>query len=108
MKVYSGITDAALIKQIKTNAKAVGLDKIDYKGFYLLKKLGAKNKSTRGYPDAFVAGRGSVSLVGKDEFVWIVVEGIREWFKTSPVLSCKKTKEGYKIETENSYYLLVD
>jgi hypothetical protein len=95
-----------LVADIRANAMQVGLDKLDYEGFYTLKKLGAKNESPLGYPNQYTVIKGSVCLIGNEDFVAIYMTGISEWFKTSPVMSCKKTKQGFKIETENSFYLL--
>lgn len=108
MKIHELIVKSKpeLVADIRTNAMTVGLDKIDYEGFYTLKKLGAKNKSPLGYPNAYTVTKGSVCLIGNQDFVAIYVTGMRDWFKTSPVVSCKKVKNGFKIETENSYYLL--
>lgn len=93
-------------------AKAAGLDKIDYESVYKLVKLGAKRPSGKGYPDKMIALlRGTFWLISaKDKgelFVWLYGSWINgEWFKTSPILSCKKVKGGYKIETQNSFYKL--
>ena len=95
------------VQDIKANALRVGLDKIDFNEVYTLKKLGAKTSSPRGYPDAYTVIRnGKVCLIGNNDFVAIYVSGLSDWFKTSPVIGVKKTKDGIRIETENSYYLL--
>lgn len=108
MKVHSEIESAKpeLVADIRANAAKVGLDKIDFEEFYTLKKLGAKKSSPRGYPDAYTVIKGKVCLIGNTDFVAIWVDGLRDWFKTSPVIGVKKTKAGIRIETENSYYLL--
>src|SRR6185295_11832076 len=110
MKVHEDIVAQRpdLVQDIKANAMTVGLDKIDFEEFYTLKKLGAKTSSPRGYPDAYTVIKGKVCLIGNENFVAIYVNGLRDWFKTSPVIGVKKTKDGIRIETENSYYLLCD
>lgn len=109
MKVHEAIIEQRpdLESTIKANAMKVGLDKIDFGDTYTLKKLGAKNSSPRGYPDAYTVIRnGYVRLIGNEDLVAIYVSGISDWFKTSPVIAVRKTKTGIRIETENSYYLL--
>jgi hypothetical protein len=99
--------------QVKRVATLIGLDQIDYGVTYSLVKIGAKKESSLGYPDAMVAIKeGEFELVGvnTDEgcLVWLVgYESLGfNWFKTSPVKSCKKIKNGFRIETENSFYEL--
>lgn len=102
------------LKGPKAEAKAldVGLDKIDYESVYKLTKLGAKRASAMGYPDKMIAlHKGKFSIVAAEQdnevFVWIVGFWINgESFKTSPIQSVRKTKAGFRIETENSLYLL--
>jgi len=108
MKIHEMIEQERpeLAKAIKANAAKVGLQEIDYSGYYTLKKLGSKNPSPRGYPDMYTVCKGAVCLIGNEDFAAIFVTGLRDWFKTSPVISCKKVSNGFKIETENSYYLL--
>jgi hypothetical protein len=110
MKVHSLIVEDKpdYVDLIKKNAKKVGLDKIDFDGFYTVKKLGAKNPSPRGYPDAYTVIKGSVVLIGNKEEVALYFNGLSDWFKTSAIISCKKVKNGYKVETTNSLYLLED
>lgn len=109
MKVHEDIIEhrPSFVKLIKSNAKKVGLDKVDFNDTYTLKKLGAKTSSPRGYPDAYTVIRnGYVRLIGNEEFVAIYVASLRDWFKTSPVVKVEETNEGIRIETENSIYLL--
>ena len=109
MKVHEAIVENKpdFVKKIKANAEKVGLNKIDFNDTYTLRKLGAKNESPRGYPNAYTVIRnGYVRLIGNEEFVAIYVSGLRDWFKTSPVIGVEETNEGIRIETENSYYLL--
>ena len=95
-----------LVSDIKANAMKVGLDKIDFDKVYTLKKLGAKTSSPRGYPDAYTVIKGTVCLIGNEDDVAIFVSGLRDWFKTSGIIDVKKTKDGIRLETFNSYYLL--
>lgn len=98
-----------LVKGIKAAAKKVGLDKLDCTSHYTLKKLGAKTKSPHGYPNKYTVCKGLVTIVGDGgDNVWLAMESLQSWFKTSPVVSCKITDEGYKIETANSFYMLED
>lgn len=108
MKVHSAIVEARpeLETLIKSNAKKLGLDIIDFEKFYTLKKLGAKVSSPRGYPDAYTVTKGKVCLIGNDELVAIYVNGISDWFKTSGIVKVKTVKEGILLETLNSVYLL--
>lgn len=99
---------------IKRIAITIGLSEIDYNESYDLIKLGAKNQSELGYPDKMTAfQKGKVYLVGNTDkdginCVWLIIENISSWFKTSPILSCKKSKNNsFLIETQNSYYKLV-
>ena len=89
-------------------AQSIGLDSIDSQKVYKLKKLGSKKSSSKGYPDAFDVIQGTVSLVGLDDQVWLLLlgSGRFEWFKTSPILSCKETELCFELETENSFYIL--
>ena len=109
MKLHPAVTKFK--SEIKRVATLRGLSQIDFDEPYSLYKTGAKNASRMGYPDEMLALRqGMFSIVGTKDgdetFVWIVGEGLRDWFKTSPILSCKKEGKVYKIETENSYYEL--
>jgi hypothetical protein len=88
------------------NAAKVGLDQIE-DVVYSLHKIGEKNASSRGYPTKFRIGRGYVSLIGTDDDVWIYLEGLKDWFKTSPVLKVTKLPNGYALETKNSFYELI-
>lgn len=109
LKLHPAVTKFK--SEIKRVATLRGLSLIDFDETYSLVKTGAKRKTSNGHPDKMIAlGRGVVSVVGTvqdgETFVWIAVESISEWFKTSPILSCKKQDDIYKIETENSYYEL--
>jgi hypothetical protein len=109
VRLHPGVTRHK--SEIKRVATLLGLNQIDFDETYSLYKLGAKNASRLGYPDKMLAMRaGGVAIVGVVEeektHVWIVVESLRDWFKTSPIVSCKKDGENFLIETENSYYEL--
>jgi hypothetical protein len=101
MKIFSKV-DKKYHKDIKKNAKRVGLDLIGPEWFRLY-KTGVKSLNYK--MDDYV-DQGEVSLVGNDEHVWIVVNNHGSWFKTSPVLECTKTRAGFDIETLNSFYRL--
>lgn len=94
-------------RAVRALAKKIGLTQIPQES-YTLVKLGAKNSSPRGYPDAFKVIRGVPAIVGDPEgrYVWIAIARISEWYKTSPILSVKQTELGFEFETENSFYRL--
>lgn len=94
-----------ITKELKAQAKKVGLDKIEY-GYYNLIKTGEKRASPYGYPAQFLANRGVVSVIGNKEAVGIFIQNTQDWFKTSAVLSCKEVEDGYAFETLNSFYKL--
>lgn len=111
MKIHPMVTKYK--SEIKRVASINGVADIDFEQTYTLIKKGAKVKSGMGYPDEMVAlEQGSFSVVGTKDIlsdevlVWIVGESLFGWFKTSPIISCKPIKSGYKIETENSFYEL--
>lgn len=91
---------------IKSNAKKVGLDWPNFDKHYILKKLSAKTSSPLGYPDSYTVLSGHISLIGNVDFVSLYMESLLGWFRTSPVISCKKSDTGFEIETENSVYFL--
>lgn len=103
MEIFKGV-DEELIPTITENAKKVGLDKINYKEFYQLKKIGAKNKNPRGYPDEYFVIKGLPYVIGDKEYVWLYFNGIRAWFKTSPIVKVEEIEGGYRFETLNSVY----
>ena len=109
LKLHPAVTKFK--SEIKRVATLRGLAQIDFEEPYSLYKTGAKNSSPRGYPDEMLALRqGMFSVIGTvrdgETYVWIHGDSISEWFKTSPILSCRKEGSIYKIETENSYYEL--
>ncbi len=66
-----------------------------------LYKLKSKNKSPRGYPDRYEVIHGIVSL---NKHGCLFFTNTKEWFRTSPVVNIKKVKDGYRFETNNSFY----
>jgi hypothetical protein len=104
MKVHSKINDedADIIKSI---AHTKGLAEIDYEKCYRLYKIGSKGSSIEAFEPKYVA-HGEVSLIGLSKFVWIHIANLTSWFKTSPIIHCKKQEDGFIIETENSFYKL--
>jgi hypothetical protein len=103
MKIHPHVQDKDNAKKL---ARATGLNKIKAKVMYTLQKTGSKNASPHGYGDTMDCGRGNVTIVAQDNYVWILLSSPSDWFKTSPVLSCTKIDDGFKIETENSFYEL--
>lgn len=103
MKVHPGVADPKLARKL---AKKVGLSKVKTSTLYTLFKTGAKNTSPYGYSDVMECGTGNLYLAAREDYVWVILFGDSKWFKTSPVLSCTPIDNGFKIETENSYYEL--
>jgi len=103
MKVHQGVEDK---KNARRLAKKVGLNKVKTKDTYTLYKTGAKVSSPYGYPDEMYCERGNVYVAAHEEHIWIIVDYLGRWFKTSPVLSCVPIENGFKLETHNSYYEL--
>jgi hypothetical protein len=103
-------TDETLVKEA---ASKIGLNLIDYTKLYNLYKIGAKVKSSIGYPDEMLAlDRGYYEIAAgldtnkKDILCVLNGKSFLGWFKTSPVVSCTVIDNGYKIETMNSHYEL--
>jgi len=96
--------------QIKRKATLVGLDKIDYDKTYKITKL--KSINPNGY-NGVILSRGVLQIVGTLDSgavaVWLYASWISgEWFKTSPVQKVRKLKNGYKVITQNSIYILTE
>jgi len=90
-------------KEIRENAKKVGLDKIDFDKRYYVTKI--KSKSSGRELDEFKI-RGEPCLLGNEDFLKLYFNSISEWFMTSLVVSTEKDGDNYIVETENSTYLL--
>jgi len=103
MKIHSCVVDK---KKVRALVKKVGLNKINTTNTYSLHKTGEKVASPYGYGKTMDCGTGNIWAVGFGKCVWIALIGPNTWFKTSPVLSCTKIKNGFKIETKNSHYEL--
>jgi hypothetical protein len=105
IKVHSAIDDATsdAIKQV---ASAKGLDKINYNNCYRMYKVGNKNSESIEVIEKKCVGAGEIRLIGNEEFVSLYISGLREWFRTSPIISCNKKKNSIIIETMNSFYEL--
>lgn len=108
MNIHPGVIDK---EQVEQEAKRLGLDAIDFSKAYDLYKVGAKNKSSLGYPDEFKAARAAeIKIIGICEgsttLVWILADEIISWFKTSPILSSSAKDGVISIETYNSTYEL--
>lgn len=108
MKIHKVIDDstADLIKEL---ALTKGLDVINFESPYRLYKVGSKiDKDIIEMMERRRVGQGFIQLVGSSNHVAIYITGLREWFRTSPVLSCKKKDACIIIETNNSFYELVE
>jgi hypothetical protein len=93
---------------IKKRAKALGITtraNVSEKFCYLM-KTGTQLEGKFKTP--FMVCKGYPSLIGDEETgsVWIAVVGLRDWFKTSPIISCKTKKTHIEFQTENSFYRL--
>lgn len=91
-------------KVIKEQAKKLGLDVVKNVE-YNLYKTGAKNFPVK-LSNPVHQAKGFIYMMGLEGRTWISVIGLSHWFKTSPILSCKKEGNIIKIETENSFYEL--
>lgn len=108
MKIHKVIDDstADIIRQI---ALTKGLDAINFESCYRLYKVGEKvDKDVIEMIERRYVGQGSIQLVGSCNHVSVYIAGLREWFRTSEVLSCKKKDACIIIETKNSFYELVE
>lgn len=108
MKIHKVIDDstADLIKEL---ALTKGLDVINFESPYRLYKVGSKiDDDIIEMMERRCVGSGFIQLVGTPTHVSVYVAGLREWFRTSPVLSCKKKDACIIIETNNSFYELVE
>lgn len=84
--------------------------KLEGKKFKVI-KAGEKKSSPYGYPSeyvvlpsAYVKQMDNGCLLCDLSYQGSDLE--MHWFRTSPVISSKRLKRGYKIETLNSYYIL--
>lgn len=98
--------------KILASAKTLGLDKIDFEKTYVVNKKAAKNKSSNDYPDSFHVCTGNIYLIGDEngQHVWLGIFGTGsfEWFKTSPIKAVTAIGTCFELETENSFYLLME
>jgi hypothetical protein len=101
--------DDVTADNIKMIAETIGLGLINYKNDYRLYKVGEKRKDgTIETCKRQYRSHGCVSLVGNSSSVCLYVSNLSEWFRTSAVLSCKKSKNCIIIETANSFYELME
>lgn len=108
IKVHSGINDdvADFIVEI---AKNRNLDLIDYSKNYRLYKIGSKkNDITIEAIEKICTGFGEVRIVGNETRVNLFISSMREWYRTSEIISCEKKNSSILIETKNSLFELVE
>ena len=102
MKVHSGLNDK-IMDLVKEQAIALGLDAIDYESYYRLYKLGTKSNY---YEEPVLTIKGYVSLIGSERHVALYVQGLKDWFRTSNIVSFEKKGKDIIIQTANSVYKL--
>lgn len=102
MRIYYRV-DPKFHESIEKNAKSVGLDLIGPERFVLTKVSSKRDKQE--YHNGYI-NEGVVFIIGNESDVWIMIENMNSWFKTSPVLKCTETATGFAIETKNSHYKL--
>lgn len=105
MKVHKLVPDGIddKIKELAVQAK---LDQLDFDKIYRLYKVGSKHNYN--IVDVKCVGQGEIRLTGSEKYVSLFISSLREWFRTSPVLSCQNNGNKYIIETANSFYELVE
>lgn len=105
MPKYIGIhpaTSSNHTRKIKELSSKLGLDKIEHI-VYDVYKVGSK----RGDDDRERrVMTGTPALIGDGNDVWLYFEA-GTWYKTSPIVSCIKSDNGFLVETRNSVYELV-
>jgi hypothetical protein len=102
MKMHSGLNDKTM-DLVKEQAIALGLDAIDYESYYKLYKIGTKSNF---YEEPVFTVKGHVSLIGSEKHVALYIQGLRDWFRTSSIVSCEKKGKDIIIQTANSIYKL--
>lgn len=106
IKFHNKINDEVL-DLLKDIAITKGLDEINYNTNHSLYKIGSKTSdgAVEMQERKFVT-RGTVQLLGDGTFVCLYVNNFHDWFRTSPIISCKKNSNGVILETANSFYEL--
>lgn len=89
-------------------ASTIGLDAIDYNANYRMYKIGSKYNGDITLAEKLYVGSGFIRLVGTVNHVALMISSIRDWFRTSPVVSCTKKNNVLILETKNSFYELVE
>lgn len=107
MKAHPNLTDKEQ-DVVLERSKALELQLINYDSPYRIYKLGSKNGGDIELNQTKCVGRGYVLLTGTEDYVCLLVSGMREWYRTSPVQMCWKNKKSIVIETLNSFYELVE
>jgi hypothetical protein len=105
IKIHASIDDktADLMTEFAT---AVGLDSLDYDANYRMYKIGSKIDNDISLSEKRFVASGFIRLVGGVNHVSVYISSVREWFRTSPIVSCKKKNDKVIIETRNSFYEL--
>ena len=108
MKIHKAIDDATAdtVRQI---AETKGLNDINYEVCHRLYKIGNKLPTgTIEMMEKKCVGAGEIRVIGSDSHVALYISSLREWFRTSPIISCKKKDSCVIVETNNSFYELVE
>lgn len=76
-------------------------------------KIGEKKSSPYGYPKEYlVIDRASIKKLDNGCLMCnatnVTSDLETSWFRTSPIINWTKVKNGYKVETNNSYYKLIE
>jgi hypothetical protein len=109
IRVHSAIGDD-LADMVMKLAKDKKLDCIEYNKSYRLYKIGTKQDDTTVQPlnDRICVAQGEVRVVGNESSIALFISSLREWFRTSQIISCKKDSTSIIIETKNSVYELLE
>lgn len=107
IRVHASINDKTA--DIMTDiASTIGLDAIDYNANYRMYKIGSKHNQEIALTEKLYVGSGFIRLVGSVNHVALMISSIRDWFRTSSVVSCTKKNNVLILETKNSFYELVE
>lgn len=97
----------ASIDAMKKKAITVGLNIIDYDGYYEVEKTHSKDDLDKIYANkTLVLKYARAFIIGDPEEVSLIFISHNGFYKLLPIVKCIKLKKNYKIETLNSFYIL--